>query len=48
VTEFQKEITFIPIEFFGGRTQDIPPDKNLPEFHIAFSFLGPIVDRVKP
>jgi hypothetical protein len=48
VTEFQKEITFIPIEFFGGRTQDISPDKNLPEFHIAFSFLGPIVDRVKP
>lgn len=47
VAEFQKEITFIPIEFFGGRTQDIPPDKNLPEFHIAFSFLGPIVDRVK-
>jgi hypothetical protein len=48
VADFQKEITFIPIEFFGGRTQDIPLDKNLPEFHIAFSFLGPIVDRVKP
>ena len=47
VTEFQKEIIFIPIEFFGGRTQDILPDRNLPEFHIAFSFLGPIVDRVK-
>jgi len=48
VPEIQKEVTFIPIEFFGGRPQDIPSDKNLPEFHIAFSFLGPIVDRVKP
>jgi len=48
VTEFLQEVIFIPIEFFGGRTQDILSDRSLPEFHVAFSFLGPIVDRVKP
>jgi hypothetical protein len=48
VPEFAKEIKFIPIEFFAGRAKDISQDKNLPEFHIAFSFLGPIVDKVKP